>query len=212
MDSNSLSRLLMRALQLAGLVVALAAAGPLRASDFSLNGGDFGLYGGMGYGVAILENPGSTGSLPRSPPEALAVQPATERLVATSMFGGYRLAPGLAVEGARLSFGTAMPATDNLLAAASERAAVWSVSSVGSVPLDSSLSLFARFGLSYPEGQGPSPSPAQLDELGRVYGLGLHFAPNERIDLRAELQRFTRVGSDGSTDASTVLFGARVRF
>jgi hypothetical protein len=48
--------------------------------------------------------------------------------------------------------------------------------------------------------------------LGRVYGLGLRFAPNERVDLRAEMQRFTRVGADSSTDASTMLFGARVRF
>ena len=133
-------------------------------------------------------------------------------MVATSLSGGSRLAPGLALEGARASFVTALPPDDTLVGDAAERAAVWSVSSVGSVPLDSSLSLFARIGLHYPEGQGQIASPAQVDELGRVYGLGLHFAPNERVDLRAEMQRFTRVGPDGSTDASAMLFGARVRF
>ena len=83
---------------------------------------------------------------------------------------------------------------------------------MGSVPLDSSLSLFARFGLHTPEGKQQISSPAQVDQLGRVYGLGLHFAPNERVDLRAEVQHFTRAGSDGSSDASAMLLGAQVRF
>jgi hypothetical protein len=93
-----------------------------------------------------------------------------------------------------------------------ERAALWSISSVGSVPLDSSVSLLARFGLHNLEGQKQFSSPAQVDELGRVYGLGLQFAPSERVDLRAEVQRRTRVGSDGSSDDSAMLFSAQVRF
>ena len=72
--------------------------------------------------------------------------------------------------------------------------------------------LLARFGLHNLEGQKQFSSPAQVDELGRVYGLGLQFAPSERVDLRAEVQRRTRVGSDGSSDASAMLFTAQVRF
>jgi hypothetical protein len=104
-----------------------------------------------------------------------------------------------------------MPPGDSLVGNAAERVSVWSVSSVGSVPLDSSLALFARFGVHYPEAQQIA-SPTNVDELGRVYGLGLRFAPNERVDLHAEMQRFTRVGAGGSTDASAMLFGARLRF
>ncbi len=132
-------------------------------------------------------------------------------MVATWLPGGSPVAPGLALEGTRASFVTALPPDDTLVGDAAERAAIWAVSSVGSVPLDSSLSLFARIGLHYPEARGQA-SLAQVDELGRVYGVGLRFAPNERVDLRAEMRRFTRVGPDGSTDASAMLFGARVRF
>ena len=105
-----------------------------------------------------------------------------------------------------------MPAGDTLAGDAAERAAVRTVSSVGSVPLDLSLSLFARFGLHYTEGQKQISAPAQVDQLGRIYGLGLRFAPSERLDLRAEVQHFTRSGSDASTDASAMLLGAEVRF
>jgi len=200
------ARLPVRALQLAALAAALlAAAAPLRADDS-------GLYRGVGPSVAVLESASAGGSLLRSPPDTRPIPPAPEHLVATSLSGGSQLGPGLDLEGARASFATGMPARDTLVGDAAERAAVWSVSSVGSVPLDSSLSLFARFGLHYPEGQKQIPSAVQVDQLGRVYGLGLHFAPNERVDLRAEVQHFTRVGSDGSSDTSAMLLGAQFRF
>ena len=72
--------------------------------------------------------------------------------------------------------------------------------------------MFARFGLHYTEGQKQISTPAQVDQLGRIYGLGLRFAPSERLDLRAEVQHFTRGGSDASSDASAMLLGAEVRF
>ena len=196
---------LLRALRLAGLAAILAGAAPLRADDSSL-------YAGVGYGAAVLESTDAAGSLPGSQPDTRAIRPATEHLVATSVFGGYRLGPGLAVEGARVSLAGAMAAPDTPLAASAERAAVWSVSSVGSVPLDDSLSLFARVGLNYPEAERQIGSAAQLDELGRVYGLGLRFAPSERVDLRAEMQHLTRGAADGASDASVMTFGARIRF
>jgi len=168
---------------------------------------------GLAHSVAMLEIGNTAGSLLGSPPDTGgALQPLPKRAPATPLSGGSDLAPGLALEGPRASFVTAMPPGGTLAADAVERAAVWSVSSVGSVPLDSSLSLFARFGLHYLEGQGQISSPAQVDELGRVYGVGFRFAPSDRVDLHAEMQHFTRAGSDSSTDSSAMLFGARFRF
>lgn len=204
MRLSGLSRFPVRALQLAGLAALLAAAGPLRAAESSL-------YEGVGSGVAVLES-SSAGGLPRSLPDPRPIPPAPEHAVATSPSAGSQLAPGLTLEGARATFAATLPASDTLAGDAAERAAVRTVSSVGSVPLDSSVSMFARFGLHYTEGQKQISSPAQVDQLGRVYGLGLRFAPSERFDLRAEVQHFTRSGSEGSSDASAMLLGAELRF
>ena len=180
----------------------LAAAGPLRADELSL-------HGGVVSSLAVPERASAAGSPPpRTLLDTRAVQTAPE----LAAFGGARLAPGLVLEDARTSFVTPVPPGDTLVGYSAERAALWSISSVGSVPLDSSVSLLARFGLHNLEGQKQFSSPAQVDELGQVYGLGLQFAPSERVDLRAEVQRRTRVGSDGSSDASAMLFTAQVRF
>ena len=203
MHSSRPSCLPVPALLLAALgTMLLAAAAPLRADELSL-------HGGVGSSLAVPERASAAGSPPpRSLLDTRAVQPAPE----LAAFGGARLAPGLVLEDARTSFVAVVPPGDTLVGYSAERAALWSISSVGSVPLDSSVSLLARFGLHNLEGQNQFASPAQVDELGRVYGLGLQFAPSECVDLRAEVQRRTRVGSDGSSDASAMLFTAQVRF
>jgi len=195
---------LLRALPLAALAALLAGAAPLHAEDSSL-------YGGVGYGAALLEDadPASTGS--SSQPETRAARPATDRLVATSVYGGLRLGPGLALEGSRESPTGAVAAADTPLGANAERSAVWSVSSVGSVPLDDSVSLFARLGLKYPENENPIDPQGQAGEFGQVYGVGLRFAPSQHVDVRAEMQHVTRVGPGGGSDA-TAMLAARIRF
>jgi hypothetical protein len=127
------------------------------------------------------------------------------------VYGGYRVGPGLALEGSRESHAGAVAPADTSLAASADRGAVWSVSSVGSVPLDDSVSLFARLGLKYPENEKPIDPPGPIGELGRVYGVGLRFAPSERVDVRAEMQHVTRVGPGGGSDANAML-AARIRF
>jgi hypothetical protein len=202
MHSSRSSTFLTRALQLAGLATALfSAVAPLYADE-----------SGVAEGIAMLTTANMAGSLLRSLAGTRAVRPAPERAPATPLVESYDVAPGLALEGPRVSFATSMPPSDTLVGDAAGRAAVWSVSSVGWVPLDSSLSLFARFGLHYADGPGQISSPAQVDDLGQVYGVGFRFAPTDRIDLHAEMQRFTGAGSDGSADGSVMLFGARVRF
>ncbi len=195
---------LLRALPLAALAALLAGAAPLRADDSSL-------YGGVGYGVALLEDAEAAGNGSSSQPEARAARPATDRLVATSVYGGYRLGPGLALEGSRESLAGAVAAPDTPLGASADRSAVWSLSSVGSVPLDDSVSLFARLGLKYPENENPIDPQGSSGDLGQVYGVGLRFAPSERVDVRAEMQHVTRAGPGGGSDA-TAMLAARIRF
>jgi hypothetical protein len=173
---------------------------------------DLGFYGGLTYGVAVLEAAGESTSTPVAAMGARPLQAEAERLVAVALFGGYRLAPGLAIEGARVSLSTTMPNADDPLTDPAERAAMWAVSTVGSVPLASSLALFARFGFHYAEGQPDFAQLWETDRLGRVYGVGLRFEPSPRIELRAETERFTRVGAAAAQEASAILFGARVRF
>jgi hypothetical protein len=194
---------LLRALPLAALAALLASAAPLHAEDS-------GLYGGVGYGAALLDDAEAAGTASSSQPEARAARPATDQLVATSVYGGLRLGPGLALEGSRENHAGAVAAAETPLGASAERSAVWSVSSVGSVPLDDAVSLFGRLGLKYPENESPIDPSGQIGELARVYGVGLRFAPSERVDVRAEMQHVTRVGAGGSD--ATAMLAARIRF
>jgi hypothetical protein len=195
---------LLRALPLAALAALLAGAAPLHAQDSSL-------YGGVGYGAALLEDAEAASTGSGNQPETRAAQPAIDQLVATSVYGGFRLGPGLALEGSRESHAGAVAAAATPLGASAERSAVWSVSSVGSVPLDDSVSLFARLGLKYPENENPIEPQGQIGELGRIYGVGLRFAPSQHVDVRAEMQHVTRVGPAGGSDA-TAMVAARIRF
>ena len=81
------------------------------------------------------------------------------------------------------------------------------------MPLTETLSLFARFGVHYPESANGVPSAlSDPQRFGRVYGWGLSFQPTRRIELRAESERLTGLGNDRGQEANTLMFGARVEF
>ena len=175
---------------------AACVAGPAVADDS-------GFYTGINNGVAVLANPGGQNH-------------DSDRLTATTLYGGYRFSHGFALEGARTSFGSGVNTEDPVLyVTPAEQMSAWSLAGVGSVELTDSLRLFAKLGVNFaPNATYSSFAVDTASRPGRVYGFGVSYQVNDQLELRAQSERYTGLGQtdNGELEATALTFGARLRF
>jgi hypothetical protein len=173
-----------------------------------------GFYTGISNGVAVLGNAG--GQSLNSLPGAKLLNHDTDRLTATTLYGGYRFSHGFALEGARTSFGSGVNTDDPVLyATPAEQMSAWSLAGVGSFELSDSLTFFAKLGINFaPNATYSSFALDTSSRPGRVYGFGVSYQVSGRLELRAQSERYTGLGTteNGELEANALTFGARLRF
>ena len=125
-----------------------------------------------------------------------------ERDTGFKVFGGYRLNENLAIEGQYTRLGKAeirYSAAGGLSGTEKYRASSLSVAAVGSVPVTTDLSLFAKAGPSYNSAKS-SFSNAALgmassgNKLGLLVGVGASYKLTDSVSARVEFENFSRVG------------------
>ncbi len=173
-----------------------------------------GFYTGISNGVAVLGNAG--GQSLNGVPGAKLLNHDTDRLTATTLYGGYRFSRGFALEAARTSFGSGVNTDDPVLyATPAEQMSAWSLAGVGSFELSDALTFFAKLGVNFaPNATYSSFSVDTPSRPGRVYGFGVSYQVNGRLELRAQSERYTGLGQtdNGELEANALTFGARLRF
>lgn len=103
----------------------------------------------------------------------------------------------------------------------------WNVAGVGKVPFNDKLTGFAKLGVIHAEvaaedvGNDASSFPFRLNKnvakykWRPTYGLGADYRVNEILGVRAEYERFSKVGDEkttGSTDVNLMTLGVTARF
>ena len=171
-------------------------------------------YTGISNGVAVLANAG--GQSLSSVPGAKLLNHDTDRLTATTLYGGYRFSRGFALEAARTSFGSGVNTDDPVLyATPAEQMSAWSLAGVGSFELSESLTFFAKLGVNFaPNATYSSFAVDTPSRPGRVYGFGVSYQVSGHLELRAQSERYTGLGQteNGELEATALTFGARLRF
>lgn len=186
------------------------------ALSFALpaTGDDSGFYTGISNGVAVLGSAG--GQSLNSVPGARLLNHDTDRLTATTLYGGYRFSRVFALEAARTSFGSGVNTDDPVLyATPAEQMSAWSLAGVGSVELSQSVTFFAKLGVNFaPNATYSSYSIDTPSRPGRIYGFGVSYHVTGSLELRAQSERYTGLGQteSGELEANALTFGARLRF
>ncbi|MGQ0578731.1 MAG: hypothetical protein ACT4PQ_07480 [Betaproteobacteria bacterium] len=173
-------------------------------------------YGGYSSGFwGLGDSVGVRGTLP-----AVFGLPSSsaEGLSASRFFSGYRMSDSFAIEGAQTSFGLSGSACGgDPLAGDAYRScygSAWSLSGVATRPIRSiGLALYGRMGMHYwqngPQDEGASHRT--LDDLGKVYGIGLSYEFTKAVTFRAEAERYTDLaGTNGNGPATGVGLDANV--
>ena len=131
----------------------------------------------------------------------------SEAQSAVRFYGGYQFNELLSIEGAHTSLGLVpdgcfnnsptSPLQDACLGSALSMAAV------SSVPVTANWKMYGRMGVHTWQPGAPSLKLGALThdggEYGRVYGLGISYAPADNVTLRMESERYTRILTPGST-------------
>ena len=140
-------------------------------------------------------------------PGSVALGGDTTRLQGERIFGGYRFAPGFALEGAQIRSGASS------IGASNERI---TVAGVGSVPLSDSVTLVSKLGLHYQTSAiaGGGTSLSDMTGGGRVYGVGVSVQVRDNVELRAQTEHLGQPAraAQGPAASDSVLVGANVRF
>jgi hypothetical protein len=188
------------------LAVILAAAPALAQENEAWYSGQSTGFWGLKESIGF-RGPFARGlGVPAASPESFATQ---------KQYGGYRLSDLLAVEGSQTSFGIRKPScTPDPLSSegtASCYGATWSLSGVATLPFESGLSLFGRFGLHYsPTGNEDILGRRTLEDIGRVYGAGLHYGVSKSVTLHAETEYYTDLSGSSGTGRGLGLLDATV--
>jgi OOP family OmpA-OmpF porin len=101
------------------------------------------------------------------------------------LFGGYRFHPNFSAELGYADLGTAKFGGTDVETKA------WDLSALGAFPLGNQFSLFGRLGGYHATTDAGSLSE---DKNGLTYGLGAQYDLNRNLGLRAEWQRYHKVG------------------
>ena len=140
-------------------------------------------------------------------------------------YGGYQFNELLSVEGAHTSLGLAPEGCFNNNSTAPLQDAclgsMVSMSAMSSVPVGESWKMYGRLGLHSWQPGAPtlkwSTVARDSGDYGRVFGLGLSYAPAENVTLRIESERYTRIFTSGnvaddSADAQVQSISLSVHF
>lgn len=182
---------------------------------YSVAYGGAGFYAGLDSGVAVVD---SGSGEPLAVPGTRSLLHESERLTASTVYGGYRFAGGFALEAARTSFGTGVATEEEAMtrfSSATELMSTWSIAGIGAVELTRSLSLFGKLGMSFsPDTTGGRIAIESSARPGRVYGFGVSYQATARLELRAQSERYTGLWqtSSGELEANALTFGARMGF
>lgn len=205
------------------LVAAAIMASPFAWADAS------GWYGGasIGQSTAKIDDPRITSGLLGSGFTSVIISD-NDRDTGYKIFGGYQLNKNFAVEGGYFDLGgfgftaTTLPA--GTLNGHIKLRGIH-VDLVGSLPITPKFSVFGRVGANYAEardtfsGTGAvvvlNPNPSVFDTNPKV-GLGLQYAINDSLAVRAEVERYRindALGNKGDIDLVSVglvyTFGAK---
>jgi hypothetical protein len=175
-------------------------------------------YGGLESGFwTVTESIGFRGVMPK----AFGLAAGLETLSASRQYGGYRFSNLLAIEGTQTSFG--LKGADCNPAGSGGPgclASSWRVSGLATLPFESGVSLYGRFGLHlWQPGAAEDHPNRNLADLAQMYGLGLHYGVSRSVTLHAEAEYFSEsvggVGlrlSPGLFDTSVHSIGLTFKF
>jgi len=164
------------------LIVGVAAA--LIALPAAAQSGLSGFYVGAGAGHSKAKDWCAVGGF----------DTCDDKKTAWKVFGGYQFAPNFAVEAGYANLGkfTASfgPETEEA------KVSAWEASLLGGVPILSQLSIFGRLGVyrAHVEDTDNLFGTFKHDNTDFTYGLGLGFGLTRNLGVRAEWQRYYKVG------------------
>lgn len=135
---------------------------------------------------------------------------------AYKLLAGYQYNQYFGIEGGYIDLGKAKysaTATEGT-ARADVKATGWAISAVGTLPINDSFSVFAKLGtirakveatasVSVPA-LGTFEGSADATNWKTTYGVGATYNFNKQIGLRAEYERFQKLGDDNNTGKSNV--------
>lgn len=151
---------------------------------------------------------------------------------AWKLFGGYQFNPYLAVELGYNDFGrissdaTVVVGGSTFTGNARIEATAFEATGIGSLPLGHQFSLYGKLGVYYAETKSSAnvqqttppfasgSSSASDNNTNLTFGFGARYDITRNIAVRAEWQRFSKVGSDstGKGDIDVLGIGALYRF
>ena len=151
---------------------------------------------------------------------------------AWKIFGGYQFTPNLAVELGYNDFGrissdaTVIVGGSTFTGNARIEATAFELTGVGSLPLGHQFSLYGKLGVYYAETKSSAnvrqttapfatgSSSASDNNTNLTFGFGARYDITRNIAMRAEWQRFSKVGSDdtGKGDIDVLGVGVLYRF
>ncbi len=128
---------------------------------------------------------------------------------------GYRFTPNLAVEGGYVDLGKLkyMASFTGGTGRAEIKATGWNLAVVGSLPLGQDFSLFGKLGMIdakveanvFATGAGGAASAGVSDTSWKGHwGFGLDYAVNQKMAIRAEIERFSKLGDNNTTGEGDV--------
>jgi OOP family OmpA-OmpF porin len=202
------------------LGAALAACGHAFAQDETK-----GFYAGVSAGQSKFKGACDSDS-------GVAISNCKDTDTAWKIFGGYQFTPNLAVELGYNDFGrisgdaTLTLGGSGFTGNAKIEATAFELTGVGMLPLGHQFSLYGKLGLYYAETKASasltmttppftSASSSQSDNnTDLTYGVGARYDFAKNFAVRAEWQRFSKVGSDqvGKGDIDVLAIGALYRF
>ena len=144
---------------------------------------------------------------------------------AWKIFGGHQFSPNFAWEVGYNDFGrvssdaVATIGGSTFAGNAKVEATAWELSGIGSLPLASQFSLYGKLGAYYAKTESSTNLPgvstsATNHNSNFTFGLGARYDVTRNIALRAEWQRFPKVGADttGKSDIDVLAIGGLYRF
>lgn len=206
--------------QCAVLGAALAACGHAFAQDEAK-----GFYAGVSAGQSKFKGACDSDS-------GIAISNCKDTDTAWKIFGGYQFTPNLAVEIGYNDFGrisgdaTLSLAGFTFTGNSKIEATAFELTGVGTLPLGHDFSLYGKLGVYYAETKASASvtmttppflgnSASQSDNnTNLTFGVGARYDFTRNIGVRAEWQRFSKVGSDqvGKGDIDVLAIGGLYRF
>jgi len=177
-----------------------------------------GFYAGVSLGEARFPNACSANA-------GVTLSNCNDSNTTWKLFGGHQFSPNFAWEVGYNDFGRvssdAVASVGGSMVAGSAKveATAWELSGIGSLPLASQFSIYGKLGAYYAKTKSSTNLPgvstsATNHNSNFTFGLGARYDFTKNIGLRAEWQRFPKVGADFTSkgDIDVLAIGGLYRF